>query len=86
MPPPLVTVFLGFLALTPLFVSAQNAFAINNIDIPKSHNGTATIVAGNSFLSFVNATVVDGFVYSVCIIVRLKKKYSDMTAGPYWQL
>jgi len=53
--------FLGFLTLVPLLVSAQNAYAINKIDIPTSDNGTATIVAGNFFLSFVNATVADGF-------------------------
>jgi hypothetical protein len=59
--PPSLELFLGFVALAPLFVSAQNGFAINKIDIPLSDNGTATIVAGNSFLSFVNATIADGF-------------------------
>lgn len=55
---------LGFLALASPLVSAQNDYIINKIDIPTAGNGTATIGAGNGFLSFINATVADSFVYA----------------------
>lgn len=84
--PPSPLVFLGFFAIsTPLLASAQNAFAINKIDIPRVDNGTATITAGNSFLSFVNATVADGFVSSVRSFSKCKgNQYAHMAAGAYW--
>jgi hypothetical protein len=66
--PASLLLLLGFLALT---ISAQKDYAINKIDIPTASNGTATIVAGTSFLSFVNATVADSFVYAVCIFASM---------------
>jgi hypothetical protein len=57
----LLTCFLSIIT----FVSAQNDYAISSIDIPRSDNGTATITAGGTFLSFVNATIASNFDYSV---------------------
>jgi hypothetical protein len=68
--------FLGFLALVPLLVSAQNGYMISKIDVPTSSNGTATIVAGNFFLSFVNYTEAPDFVDAVGWYYSEKSIYS----------
>ena len=60
---------LGLFSLIACLVSAQGDYVISNIDIPTADNGTATIEAGKVFLSFVNATIANGFDYSVRILL-----------------